>query len=45
MPVLADQPNLVIETYALWPQSPHLPQRVRLAIDALADALSDNTEF
>jgi len=34
--VLADEPGLVFDSYALWPQGPHLPSRVRVAIDALA---------
>lgn len=37
--VLEDVPGLTFETYALWPQSPHLPLRVRLAIDTLAARL------
>jgi DNA-binding transcriptional LysR family regulator len=45
VPVLADQPRLLIETHALWPQSPHLPLRVRLAIDALADKLAGHAEL
>jgi hypothetical protein len=36
---------LVLETHALWPQTPHLPMRVRLAIDALADALPGSAEL
>ena len=38
--VLADVPALVTPIHALWPQSPHLPLRVRLAIDALAAELA-----
>ncbi|MFF6656534.1 LysR family transcriptional regulator [Pseudomonas aeruginosa] len=45
VPVLADLPGLVFETHALWPQSPHLPLRVRLAVDALVHALADNCEL
>jgi DNA-binding transcriptional LysR family regulator len=45
VPLLADQPRLLIETYALWPETPHLPLRVRLAIDALAADLSGNAEL
>ncbi|APR78953.1 Transcriptional regulator, LysR family protein [Minicystis rosea] len=37
--VLADVPGLVYDTHALWPQAPHLPTRVRAAIDALATRL------
>lgn len=39
VPVLEDRPGLVIEAYALWPQSRRLPLRVRVAIDALAEKL------
>lgn len=45
VPLLAGYPRLVIETHALWPQSPHLPLRVRLAIDAIAGALPDDAEL
>jgi DNA-binding transcriptional LysR family regulator len=34
-----DRPRLAFDTFALWPSAPHLPLRVRLAIDTLADAL------
>jgi DNA-binding transcriptional LysR family regulator len=37
--VLDDRPGLVFDTHALWPQTPHLPLRVRLAVDTLAKAL------
>jgi DNA-binding transcriptional LysR family regulator len=39
--VLGDNPGLVFDCHALWPQTPHLPMRVRLAIDALAVARCD----
>lgn len=39
VPVLADVPSLEILTRALWPETPHLPLRVRFAIDALAASL------
>lgn len=39
VPVLAEAPRLELESYAVWPQSPRLPMRVRLAIDALAAEL------
>jgi DNA-binding transcriptional LysR family regulator len=42
--VLPEQPGLVIESHALWPQTPHLPLRVRLAIDALAAELPGAVE-
>jgi len=44
-PVLTDQPQQVFESHALWPQSPRLPLRVRLAIDALAAELPGRTEL
>jgi DNA-binding transcriptional LysR family regulator len=37
--VLDDRPGIVLDTHALWLQTPHLPLRVRLAVDALAEAL------
>lgn len=37
--VLADRPGLVFDTHLLWPRAPHLPLRVRAAIDALAAGL------
>jgi DNA-binding transcriptional LysR family regulator len=37
--VLDDRPGLLFETHALWLQTPHLPLRVRLAVDTLAQAL------
>lgn len=45
VPVLADHQRLVFEIHALWPQTPHLPLRVRLAIDALAKALPTHAEL
>ena len=45
VPVLLDPPRLIIETHALWPETPHLPLRVRLAIDALAEELPGNAEL
>jgi len=39
VPVLADVVPMTFETHALWPAGPHLPLRVRLAIDALAAGL------
>ncbi|WP_413993246.1 LysR family transcriptional regulator [Labrys okinawensis] len=38
--VLTDVPGLLFDVHALWPRSPHLPLRVRAAIDALAANLS-----
>ncbi|MCY1047292.1 LysR family transcriptional regulator [Corallococcus sp. bb12-1] len=37
--VLTDSPGLRFDVYALWPNTPHLPMRVRVAIDALAAGL------
>ncbi|MBO9709350.1 MAG: LysR family transcriptional regulator [Caulobacter sp.] len=37
--VLPHLPGLVFDTYLVWPQAPHLPLRVRAAIDALAAGL------
>ena len=37
--VLGDRPGLLFDIHALWPQTPHLPLRVRLAVDTLAKAL------
>ena len=37
--VLSDLPAHAFDSHALWPRTPHLPLRVRLAIDALASAL------
>ncbi|RFB75582.1 LysR family transcriptional regulator [Methylovirgula sp. 4M-Z18] len=43
--VLPELPRLLIESHALWPQSPHLPLRVRLAVDALAAELPASAEI
>ena len=40
VPLLEDAPSAEFAIRALWPQTPHLPLRVRFAIDRLADALS-----
>ncbi len=45
VPVLAHLPRLVFESHALWPQTPHLPLRLRLAIDALVADLAGLTEM
>lgn len=37
--LLPDQPEFLYDGYALWLQTPHLPLKVRLAVDALAAAL------
>ena len=39
VPLLGNVPRRVFRTHAIWPETPHLPLRVRLAIDALAAAL------
>lgn len=41
--VLDHLPAHAFESHALWPQSPHLPLRVRLAIDALAALVAEST--
>ncbi|MDQ0395566.1 LysR family transcriptional regulator [Labrys monachus] len=45
VPLLANAPQLVFRTHALWPETPHLPLRVRLAIDAVAAALPGDSEL
>ncbi|MER8749686.1 LysR family transcriptional regulator [Mesorhizobium sp. M1050] len=37
--LLPDEPRFLYDCYALWLQTPHLPLKVRLAVDALAAAL------
>ncbi|GLS35424.1 LysR family transcriptional regulator [Mesorhizobium tianshanense] len=37
--LLPDQPGFLYDAYALWLQTPHLPLKVRLAVDALAATL------
>ncbi len=44
VPLLQDNPSLAFDVHAVWPQTPHLPLRVRLAIDALAAQLPNATE-
>lgn len=39
--MLTDSPGLRFDVFALWPNTPHLPMRVRVAIDALAKGLPD----
>ena len=38
---LSDTPALVSDSHAIWPRTPHLPMRVRVAVDALAAELPD----
>lgn len=44
VPLLENVPCLVFRTYALWPETPHLPLRVRLAIDAIVAAMEAGSE-
>ncbi|AJC19621.1 LysR family transcriptional regulator [Pandoraea pulmonicola] len=37
--LLPEQPPFLYDAYALWLQTPHLPRKVRIAVDALAEAL------
>lgn len=37
--ILSDYPSQPLETYAVWPMLTHLPMRLRVAIDALAEGL------
>ncbi|WP_308365780.1 MULTISPECIES: LysR substrate-binding domain-containing protein [unclassified Microbulbifer] len=39
VPVLEKVPPFTIDIHALWPQTPRLPYRIRVAIDALVEAL------
>jgi DNA-binding transcriptional LysR family regulator len=39
VPLLPDQPEFLYDCHALWLQTPHLPLKVRLAVDSLAAAL------
>ncbi|WP_062111795.1 LysR family transcriptional regulator [Aureimonas sp. AU40] len=43
--LLESVPRSVFATHALWPETPHLPLRVRFAIDALAQALPGSAEL
>ena len=45
IPLLSDVPSMEYVTYALWPQTPHLPLRVRIALDALTAALPGTTDL
>ncbi len=42
-PLLPDQPAYVFDNYALWLQTPHLPLKIRLAVDALASAFTPSS--
>ena len=37
--VLDDQPGAAMDCHALWPAAPHMPLRLRLAVDALVEQL------
>ncbi|NBJ11186.1 LysR family transcriptional regulator [Microvirga arsenatis] len=39
VPLLPEQPSFLYDCYALWLQTPHMPRKIRLAVDALAAAL------
>lgn len=39
VPLLQDRPGFLYDCHALWLQTPHLPLKVRLAVDALAAGL------
>ncbi|WP_065382830.1 LysR family transcriptional regulator [Hyphomonas sp. ND6WE1B] len=45
VPVLRDVPSLVFRTSILRPETPHLPLRTRMAIDALAASLPGSAEL
>lgn len=39
VPLWPEQPGFLYDCYALWLRTPHLPRKVRVAVDALAAAL------
>jgi hypothetical protein len=39
VPLLPDQPEFLYDGHALWLPTPHLPLKIRVAVDALAVAL------
>ena len=43
--LLQDSPAMVFEIHALWPETPYLSPRVRVAIDALAAELPGSAEL
>lgn len=45
VPLLADVPRQVFATHALWPAAPHMPMKLRLALDALAAELPGSAEL
>ncbi|MES2947985.1 MAG: LysR family transcriptional regulator [Pseudomonadota bacterium] len=42
--VLDDQPGAARDCYALWPSTPHMPLRLRLAVDALVEHFAEGGE-
>lgn len=45
VPLMEEVPRLVFPTHALWPASPHVPVKIRLALDALAAELPGSAEL
>ena len=45
IPLFGDVPSVVFVTHALWTKTPHLPLRVRFALDALTAALPGTTDL
>ncbi|WP_199635765.1 LysR family transcriptional regulator [Serratia sp. PAMC26656] len=43
--IMRDRPGLFFDAHAVWPQTPHLPLKVRLAVDRLASKLPANMEL
>ncbi|AHG19571.1 LysR family transcriptional regulator [Chania multitudinisentens RB-25] len=43
--VLSEIPGINFEMHAIWPQTPHLPLKVRLAVDALVSQLPSRMVF
>ncbi|MFD2264453.1 LysR family transcriptional regulator [Lacibacterium aquatile] len=44
-PVLRRQPPFLYDVHALWLQTPHLPRKVRVAVDALAAELPKHQQY
>ena len=44
-PVLTDSPALITDVHVIWPETPHLAVRVRVAIDALVAAVPTASEI
>lgn len=45
VPLMADVPRQVFATHALWPAAPHMPMKLRLALDTLGDELPGSAEL